>query len=450
MEESRFWTKGKIILGIVILIVIAGIVGLIFLNRARLKKEYIKLENQITNQSAPNYLLYEQIELDDDEYRKINIKSMLKDNLITNKRVNDCDGYVIAENNNGSINYKTYLKCKKIYITEGYGTTVTSKTKKQNKTKTQTEKDTIKPVITLLGTKTVTIGVKEKYKDAGATATDNIDGDITKKIKVTNKVNTSKIGTYIVKYSVTDKAGNTATKKRTVIVEENKEKEDNKDKVVPVITFKNTSSYQKICIGDKVDISKDGLYGYTAHDDVDGDITSEVKITGPTGNATSAGEYTLNYSIKDKAGNESTASRKYSVVSCSAPAPSNPTPAPSNPTPAPSNPTPAPSNPTPSTPSTPSGGGSSSGGSSNTNVIIKPTGISAPNSVTVGVGQNVSLNASVVPSNATNKVLSYRTENAAIATVDAGGSVRGVKSGTTRVIISTSNGKFKSVTVTVR
>ena len=55
------------------------------------------------------------------------------------------------------------------------------------------------------------------------------------------------------------------------------------------------------------------------------------------------------------------------------------------------------------------------------------------------------INASVLPSNATNKILSYRVLDSSVVIVDAG-----VKVGTTSVQISTSNGKFKSVTIQVK
>ena len=78
--------------------------------------------------------------------------------------------------------------------------------------------DTTSPVITLNGSSTVTVKLGDKYIDAGATATDNIDGNITGKIKTTSNVNTLKAGTYTVKYEVTDAANNKATKTRTVQV----------------------------------------------------------------------------------------------------------------------------------------------------------------------------------------------------------------------------------------
>lgn len=86
--------------------------------------------------------------------------------------------------------------------------------------------DTTKPTITLNGEEKVTVKLKEKYEDKGATAKDDIDGDITDKIKieikkdekVVNQIDTSKAGTYTITYTVSDTAGNTATKTRTVII----------------------------------------------------------------------------------------------------------------------------------------------------------------------------------------------------------------------------------------
>ncbi|MDP2704412.1 MAG: DUF5011 domain-containing protein [bacterium] len=79
--------------------------------------------------------------------------------------------------------------------------------------------DTTKPVITLLGSASVTLTVGDAYTDAGATATDNLDGNITSTITVISTVSTSTAGTYTVRYNVTDVAGNTAEEVvRTVVV----------------------------------------------------------------------------------------------------------------------------------------------------------------------------------------------------------------------------------------
>ncbi|QSE97438.1 immunoglobulin-like domain-containing protein [Fulvivirga lutea] len=80
--------------------------------------------------------------------------------------------------------------------------------------------DTTPPVITLLGDATVTLAVDDPYTDAGATATDDTDGDITGDIVVGgDAVDTSVEGTYVITYNVMDAAGNAAEEvTRTVIV----------------------------------------------------------------------------------------------------------------------------------------------------------------------------------------------------------------------------------------
>ena len=79
--------------------------------------------------------------------------------------------------------------------------------------------DSVAPVITLLGVNPVTIEEGSNYIDAGATAKDNYDGDITSSIVVTGSVDTNIIGIYTLSYDVTDANGNVApTMTRTVNV----------------------------------------------------------------------------------------------------------------------------------------------------------------------------------------------------------------------------------------
>ncbi|MBQ4821929.1 immunoglobulin-like domain-containing protein [Aquimarina sp. MMG016] len=80
--------------------------------------------------------------------------------------------------------------------------------------------DTTPPVITIQGFTNVTIEVGTNYVDAGATATDNRDGNITSRIQTTSNVNTNIAGVYTVRYNVSDNAGNAAQEKvRTVRVQ---------------------------------------------------------------------------------------------------------------------------------------------------------------------------------------------------------------------------------------
>lgn len=70
--------------------------------------------------------------------------------------------------------------------------------------------DTELPVITLVGTTPVSSFINATYTDAGATALDNKDGNLTTSITTTNTVLTNTIGSYQVKYNVKDSAGNAA------------------------------------------------------------------------------------------------------------------------------------------------------------------------------------------------------------------------------------------------
>ncbi|MEL0119720.1 MAG: DUF5011 domain-containing protein, partial [Opitutae bacterium] len=77
------------------------------------------------------------------------------------------------------------------------------------------------PVITLIGAAEVSIPLGKPFNDPGATASDNIDGDLTSQIlsDASGVVDILTAGTYTVTYSVRDAAGNRATAVRKVIVE---------------------------------------------------------------------------------------------------------------------------------------------------------------------------------------------------------------------------------------
>ena len=79
-------------------------------------------------------------------------------------------------------------------------------------------KDVIAPVITLKGGQSVSLYVGGSYSEAGFTAVDECDGDITANVSVEGTVNPQQAGTYTVVYKVTDSSGNVAEVKRTVRV----------------------------------------------------------------------------------------------------------------------------------------------------------------------------------------------------------------------------------------
>ncbi|MEH7094834.1 immunoglobulin-like domain-containing protein, partial [Neobacillus vireti] len=59
--------------------------------------------------------------------------------------------------------------------------------------------------------------------------------------------------------------------------------------------------------------SFNALSGVTATDNVDGDITSSIVVTGTVDNK-KPGVYSLTYSVKDSSGNTTTVTRKITVV----------------------------------------------------------------------------------------------------------------------------------------
>jgi len=66
------------------------------------------------------------------------------------------------------------------------------------------------PVITLLGDAVISIHEGELFNDLGASAIDNIDGDLSTRIVVSNPLNTALSGVYQITYNVSDAAGNAA------------------------------------------------------------------------------------------------------------------------------------------------------------------------------------------------------------------------------------------------
>ena len=150
--------------------------------------------------------------------------------------------------------------------------------------------DTTAPVITLI-TKPEQITLPgEEYVEEGFTAVDDYDGDITDKV-------TTRTENDIVYYTVADSSGNTTTVQRTIT---------RADITPPVITLK----------GEKSVTIKAGTAwedpGYVAMDNVDGDITDKVEVTGSV-NIYRVDTYKLTYTVTDAYGNPAAAERTVTV-----------------------------------------------------------------------------------------------------------------------------------------
>ena len=90
-----------------------------------------------------------------------------------------------------------------------------------NDTQNVTVSDTTAPVVTVLGDNPASVVVGEVYVDAGATAADLVDGDVSGGIGASGEViDTATTGTHVVTYTVSDVAGNSGQATRTVTVVE--------------------------------------------------------------------------------------------------------------------------------------------------------------------------------------------------------------------------------------
>ncbi|MCF6180612.1 immunoglobulin-like domain-containing protein [Lutibacter sp.] len=172
-------------------------------------------------------------------------------------------------------------------------------------TRTVNVVDTTAPVISLLGTTPITVEVGSSYADAGATATDNYDGDVTSSITTVNPVNTSVVNSYTVTYNVSDSNGNAATEvTRTVNVV---------DTTAPVISLLGTTPIT-VEVG-----SSYADAGATATDNYDGDLSSSLTTVNPV-NTSVVNSYTVTYNVSDSNGNAATeVIRTVNVVDTTAP-----------------------------------------------------------------------------------------------------------------------------------
>lgn len=151
--------------------------------------------------------------------------------------------------------------------------------------------DTTPPVITLSSVPGHYTLPGHPYEEEGFGARDLHDGDLTGQVVCTEEGGK-------VFYTVTDEAGNTGRAVREIYYD---------DPVPPVLTLlgdDNLSLYAGTTLQEP---------GYEATDNCDGDLTDAVQVSG-TVDIWQAGEYTLCYTVRDKAGNEASARRTVTVL----------------------------------------------------------------------------------------------------------------------------------------
>mgnify|MGYP003300170418 CR=1 FL=1 len=158
-------------------------------------------------------------------------------------------------------------------------------------------KDVVLPTITLNGGKEIVSEIGKDYVEPGYTAVDDCDGDITQKVVVEGTVNGQEYGEYILTYQVEDSYGNVCKVKRKVVV---------KDITAPEITLSGKSSMY-VMLGESFSEP-----GYTASDNVDGDLTSKVVVSGKV-DTNKVGDYTITYEVSDSSENKKTVTRNVRV-----------------------------------------------------------------------------------------------------------------------------------------
>lgn len=98
--------------------------------------------------------------------------------------------------------------------------------------------DAVSPVITLDGEYEISIYQGEEFVEPGFSAYDDVDGDITERVAVTDDIDNAVSGIYTVSYRISDSAGNEAEETRTVKVRNSPEAEVNKSvRGLPVLMY---------------------------------------------------------------------------------------------------------------------------------------------------------------------------------------------------------------------
>lgn len=152
------------------------------------------------------------------------------------------------------------------------------------------------PRLELNGIQNMTISYREEYKEPGVILK-NANSKYLNKVKIENKIENEKIGTYYVDYSL--KLGTrTLRKRRNVKVV---------DDVPPVIKLEGNQITE-------ISINKEYKEpGYTAIDEYDGDLTENVEVTGKV-DTENYGEYIIKYKVKDNSNNTVEVNRIVKVI----------------------------------------------------------------------------------------------------------------------------------------
>lgn len=157
------------------------------------------------------------------------------------------------------------------------------------------------PVLALLGADHPVVECGSGYGDAGATASDSCDGDLTSAITTTSNVNPSAVGLYQVQYAVQDSAGHVSSAARSVTVQ---------DTTSPLLTCPSPTVAE--CTGDGQALVTPGAGSAT-------DVCSAATVVGPSAGAYPLGTTPVSYTATDGAGNQASCASSVTVRDTLAP-----------------------------------------------------------------------------------------------------------------------------------
>lgn len=187
----------------------------------------VKITNKINKNKLGTYDIIYQVKINGltfKQIRKVKLidKEKPKITLTGNQNITICpnkeykeEGYKAIDNYDGDITSKVQVITKNNIITYKVEDSSGNKTEL---TRTITKEDKTSPTITLKGNQSQTIYIGESWKEPGYTAADNCDNDLTSKVITSGSVNTNKVGTYKINYTVKDSTSNTFSIDRTVKV----------------------------------------------------------------------------------------------------------------------------------------------------------------------------------------------------------------------------------------
>ncbi|MCP4326117.1 MAG: DUF5011 domain-containing protein, partial [Alteromonadales bacterium] len=170
--------------------------------------------------------------------------------------------------------------------------------------------DLTAPVITLTGSTSISLSLNESYSEAGYSAADNVDGDLSSDVVVSGSVDSSVLGVYTISYDVSDSSGNAAvTVTRQVTVQ---------DEDAPVVIAPNNITVAATDADGTADSDltiSTFLTSANAKDEVDGviTVTNDAPVIFPIGVTT------VTFTATDSSDNEGTAQAIVTVTDQTAP-----------------------------------------------------------------------------------------------------------------------------------